>query len=138
MRERKDRLQAVDEATFCPAVIVHNMFVQGVHPNNCRAGIERACHSIEGVSQVRVKLNALSQAFSRRSEEQKDSTQAHLLSLGTFALENALVQGLPFSKAASRLASSCNEDELVSAALQALPKYSDDRVRSGAQGCSHR
>lgn len=79
-------------------------------------------------SQVRSKLNALSKAFNRRSEEQRDSAQAHQLSLGTFALENALKHGAPFSSAASKLAESCPEDGLVSLAVQALQEHSDSEV----------
>lgn len=76
-------------------------------------------------------MNALGQAFSRRSDEQRDSTRAHQVSLGAFALENALARGQPYAQAASLLAQSCREDELVSAALQALPKESADKARGG-------
>ena len=83
--------------------------------------------------QLRTRVNALGQAFTRRSDEQRDSTRAHQVSLGAFALENALARGQPYGQAASLLAQSCPEDELVSAALQALPKDSADKARRGNQ-----
>jgi len=53
--------------------------------------------------QVRMKLNSLSTAFGRRSEEQASSHTVHNLSLGTFALENALQEGLPLDAGARAL-----------------------------------
>ena len=73
-------------------------------------------------------MNALGQAFSRRSDEQRDSTRAHQVSLGAFALEDALAHGRPYAAAASLLSQSCSEDDLVAAALQALPKEATDKA----------
>ncbi len=54
--------------------------------------------------QVRQHVNALGAAFSRRSNEAQASTLAHQLSLGVFALEDALAHGRPYAAAASQLA----------------------------------
>lgn len=40
--------------------------------------------------QVRIKVGALGRAFSARSDERQTSVEAHKLSMGTFAVENAL------------------------------------------------
>ena len=50
-----------------------------------------------------MKLNSLSKAFGQRSEEQASSHVVHKLSLGTFGLENALQEGLPFDAQARSL-----------------------------------
>ena len=50
------------------------------------------------------------------------------LSLGVFALEDALAHGRPYAAAASQLARSAPEDELVASACQALPQDAADRV----------
>ena len=78
--------------------------------------------------QVRKYVNALGAAFSRRSDEAQASTLAHQLSLGVFALEDALAHGRPYAAAASQLASSAPQDELVASACQALPQDAADRV----------
>ena len=46
--------------------------------------------------QVRQRVNALSQAFQRRSDERVTSTVAHKLAAGTFALQQALGSGRPY------------------------------------------
>ncbi|KAK9904932.1 hypothetical protein WJX75_005876 [Coccomyxa subellipsoidea] len=79
------------------------------------------------IDELRTRVNALGQAFSRRSDEQRDSTRAHQVSLGAFALEDALAHGRPYAAAASLLSQSCSEDDLVAAALQALPKEAADK-----------
>ena len=83
-----------------------------------------------GAVQLRGKVNALGQAFSQRSDEQRDSTRAHQVSLGAFALEDALAHGRPYAAAASLLSQSCSEDDLVAAALQALPTDSAEKARA--------
>ncbi|KAK9804866.1 hypothetical protein WJX72_009060 [[Myrmecia] bisecta] len=76
----------------------------------------------EELDKVRIKLNALGQAFSQRSQERHTSHTAHKLALGTFALESALCQGQPFEEALRLLARGCEGDDLVYAAIRALPK----------------
>ena len=78
--------------------------------------------------QVRKYVNALGAAFSRRSDEAQASTLAHQLSLGVFALEDALAHGRPYAAAASQLARSAPQDELVASACWALPQDAADRV----------
>ena len=46
--------------------------------------------------QVRERVNALSEAFQRRSDERVTSTVAHKLAAGTFALQQALSSGRPY------------------------------------------
>ena len=47
-------------------------------------------------AQVRERVNALSEAFQRRSDERVTSTVAHKLAAGTFALQQALSSGRPY------------------------------------------
>lgn len=79
--------------------------------------------------QVRQHVNALGAAFSRRSNEAQASTLAHQLSLGVFALEDALAHGRPYAAAASQLARCAPDDELVASACRALPEGTAKRVR---------
>lgn len=79
--------------------------------------------------QVRKHVNALGAAFSRRSDEAQASTLAHQLSLGVFALEDALSHGRPYAAAADQLARSAPDDELVASACQALPQEAAEKVR---------
>jgi hypothetical protein len=80
--------------------------------------------------QVRLNVNALSKAFSQRSEERRSSHTAHKLALGTFALEAALDSGAPFDGEIRLLASGCGDDPLVSAALSSLPPEAAQQVCS--------
>ena len=93
-----------------------------------RAYKESGSTSASPPVQVRKYVNALGAAFSRRSDEAQASTLAHQLSLGVFALEDALAHGRPYAAAASQLASSAPQDELVASACQALPQDAADRV----------
>ena len=79
--------------------------------------------------QVRQHVNALGAAFSRRSNEAQASTLAHQLSLGVFALEDALAHGRPYAAAASQVARCAPDDELVASACRALPEGSAKKVR---------
>ena len=79
--------------------------------------------------QVRQHMNALGAAFSRRSNEAQASTLAHQLSLGVFALEDALTHGRPYAAAASQVARCAPDDELVASACQALPEGTAKKVR---------
>lgn len=72
--------------------------------------------------QVRLKLNSLSQAFGLRSEEQAASHSVHKLTLGVFALSNALDHGVPFHRQKASLQKSCAEDPLISLAVDSLPE----------------
>lgn len=102
----------------------------------CQLGAEHV-HAVCSV-QLRFKVNALGQAFTRRSDEQRDSMRAHQISLGAFALQNALAHGKPYADAASLLAQTCaKEDEVVAAALQALPQDSASRVRLAVHAAVH-
>ena len=77
-----------------------------------------------------MKLNALSQAFGRRSQEQATSHMVHKLSLGTFALESALERGSPFAAEARSLQQSCAEDPLVDAAVASVSGEASTKVCS--------
>ena len=79
--------------------------------------------------QVRQHVNALGAAFSRRSNEAQASTLAHQLSLGVFALEDALTHGRPYAAAASQVAHCAPDDELVASACRALPEGTAKKVR---------
>ena len=83
-------------------------------------------------AQVRTFVNSLGAAFSRRSDEAQASNLAHQLSLGVFALEDALAHGRPYAAAASQLARSAPEDELVASACKALPQAAAERVSDGS------
>ena len=48
------------------------------------------------MTQVRQRVNALAEAFQRRSDERVTSTVAHKLAAGTFALQEALSSGRPY------------------------------------------
>lgn len=78
---------------------------------------------------VRMKLNSLTQAFSQRSEESAASHSVHKLTLGVFALNNALEAGHPTSRHRDLLRSSCDKDPLVSLAVDSLPESTDSQVR---------
>lgn len=75
-----------------------------------------------------MKLNGLSQAFGRRSQEQATSHGVHRLSLGLFALEAALDAGVPLAAEAASLQDSCAEDALVAAAVSSLPQEATEKV----------
>ena len=87
----------------------------------------RAMHITIAV-QVRTFVNSLGAAFSRRSDEAQASNLAHQLSLNVFALEDALAHGRPYAAAASQVARSAPEDELVASACKALPEAAAERV----------
>ena len=55
-------------------------------------------------AQVRVRVDALSQAFQQRSDERVTSTVAHKLAAGTFALQEALGSGRPYEAEVTSLA----------------------------------
>ncbi len=71
---------------------------------------------------VRIRVDALSNAFLKRSVERRTSHLAHKLALGAFALESALAEGRPFEAELSVLQAGCGEDPLVAAAVKVLPK----------------
>lgn len=75
-----------------------------------------------------MKLNSLAQAFSHRSDESATSHSVHKLSLGVFALEDALQQGSPFSDQKTVLLTSCSDDRLVDLAVQSLPNDISNKV----------
>eukprot|EP00884_Botryococcus_braunii_P014394 jgi/Botrbrau1/22956/Bobra.0030s0028.1 len=73
------------------------------------------------VDKVRLEVNALSRAFSQRSEERRSSHTAHKLATGTFALEAAFDAGSPLKPELDLLAAGAGKDPLVSAALASIP-----------------
>ena len=83
-----------------------------------------------------MKLNALSQAFGCRSQEQATSHMVHKLSLGTFALESALERGSPFAAEARSLQQSCAEDPLVDAAVASVSGEASTKVCSLRGQCT--
>ena len=84
-----------------------------------------------------MKLNSLTQAFGMRSDEQATSHSVHKLTLGVFALNNALDHGVPFARQKAALQRSCAEDSLISLAVDSLPET--DQVRfSSARIASRR
>lgn len=103
----------------------HNTKVQMQQP--C-AILPPALPRVAMTLQVRKYVNALGMAFSRRSDEAQASTLAHELSLGVFALEDALAHGRPYAAAASQLARSAPDNELVALACEALPQGAAKRV----------
>lgn len=73
------------------------------------------------LGELREHVNALSRAFSLRSEERKASHTAHKLSMGTSALRAALDDGRPIQGELALLATGCgSEDVLVDSAVTAL------------------
>ena len=66
-------------------------------------------------------MNSLSKAFNQRSTAAKNSHGVHKVSLGTFALSNALEQGSPFASEAEALKQSNPDDRLISAVVDTLP-----------------
>ena len=71
--------------------------------------------------QVRLKLDALQQAFDQRSSERQISHAAHAVSAHTFELESALASGRPFQQELSSLKQVASEDPLLQAILRSLP-----------------
>ncbi len=90
--------------------------------------LSRAAARATVTLQVRQYVNALGAAFSRRSDEAQASKLAHELSLSAFALEDALAHGRPYAAAASQLARSAPDDELVALACKALPQDAAKQV----------
>ena len=84
--------------------------------------------------QVRLKLNSLTQAFRLRSEEHATSHSVHKLTLGVFALNNALDHGVPFNPQKAALQKSCADDPLISLAVDSLPET--DQVGLVIRTCS--
>ena len=69
-----------------------------------------------------MKLNSLKQAFGMGSDDRATSHSIHKLTLGVFALSNALDSGVPFTPQKAALQKSCAEDPLVSLAADSLPE----------------
>jgi Mitochondrial inner membrane protein len=83
--------------------------------------------------QVRLEVNALSKAFSQRSEERKSSHTAHKMAMGTFALEAAVDAGAPFKAEMNVLAAGAGADPLVSVALASILEEVASQVRFPGQ-----
>ena len=73
--------------------------------------------------QVRLKLDALQQAFNQRSSERQISHAAHAVSAHTFELESALASGRPFQRELASLRQVASEDPLLQAILRSLPTH---------------
>jgi mitofilin len=67
------------------------------------------------------QVNVLSTAFTRRSDEARQGTEAHRAALGAIALSKALEKGDPFGREIEALQSGCPDDPLVAAVGQSLP-----------------
>lgn len=86
------------------------------------------------LDQVRAQVNALGQAFRRRSDEQQISTSAHHLASGSFALAEALARGRPYMAEVNALAEGCQDDHLVIVALTSVPQdYAETGLPTRAQ-----
>lgn len=85
---------------------------------------------LNALMQVRAQVNALGQAFHKRSNERLISTSAHRLASGTFALHEALARGQPYLQEVEALAMGCEDDPLVIVALQSVPEAYAERVGS--------
>ncbi|KAK9827794.1 hypothetical protein WJX74_002399 [Apatococcus lobatus] len=75
----------------------------------------------EALDEVRLKLDALQQAFDQRSSERQISHAAHAVSAHTFELESALASGRPFQQELASLKQVASEDPLLQAILRSLP-----------------
>lgn len=76
------------------------------------------------MADANLQINALRMAFYARSEEARQSHSLHKLALGTFALEDALMKGVPFNKEIAVLRASMegiDKDVLLDVALSSLP-----------------
>ncbi|KAG0469773.1 hypothetical protein HPP92_016473 [Vanilla planifolia] len=79
---------------------------------------------IEKIAEANLNINALCMAFYARSEEARQTHSVHKLSLGTFALEDALSKGLPFRPEIDALYKSLegiDQESLPGLALSSLP-----------------
>eukprot|EP00898_Chlorokybus_atmophyticus_P008672 jgi/Chlat1/8806/Chrsp90S08142 len=80
---------------------------------------------MKAIDDLRMKINALQQAFSRRSDEAHQSHKAHMITMGASALSAAADEGRPFKAEAELLLSASHSDEegdpFVLAILSSLP-----------------
>ncbi|KAI8472167.1 MAG: mitochondrial inner membrane protein-domain-containing protein [Monoraphidium minutum] len=75
----------------------------------------------QSLDAVRGKVNALSEALSRRSREARAGTEAHRAALGAMALVRALEEGRPLAGELQALAAGCPDDPIVAAVAASLP-----------------
>lgn len=79
---------------------------------------------LNDMADANLQINALRMAFYARSEEARQSHSLHKLALGTFALEDALMKGVPFDKEIAVLRASMegiDKDVLLDLALSSFP-----------------
>ncbi|EFJ11706.1 hypothetical protein SELMODRAFT_446862 [Selaginella moellendorffii] len=69
-----------------------------------------------------VKMEAMNAALEAKSEEAREGHEIKQLSLGAFALEDALQNGAPIEKEVTSLLKSAGGDPLVEVAVMTLPK----------------
>lgn len=82
---------------------------------------ERTQRLVE-LDKVRLHVNALSDAFHRRSNEARTSSQAHRIALGILGLQRALEVGAPCGDQLRLLRGDCSQDEVLRTVLDTLPE----------------
>lgn len=87
------------------------------HQAALRDAMEQHAEQVDG---LREQLNALSAAFSRRSEERRSSHSAHKLALASMALDAVLDTGGAFDEALHALRAAAGSDAMAACVLDSL------------------
>ncbi|XP_024516782.1 MICOS complex subunit MIC60 [Selaginella moellendorffii] len=84
--------------------------------------IEERTSFLNDIGSVKVHMEAMNAALEAKSEEAREGHEIKQLSLGAFALEDALQNGAPIEKEVTSLLKSAGGDPLVEVAVMTLPK----------------